>query len=105
MAIIEGVKRKMERLKQQFPRDVRPEMIGDQSRYIKNALHEINVHLIRGSLLACLVVLLFMRSWRSMIIAATAIPTSVVSTFGMMKALDFTLNSVTMLALVLMVGV
>src|SRR5258705_9735884 len=46
-----------------------------------------------------------MRSWRSTIIAAVAIPASVVSTFGMMWALHFTLNSVTMLALVLMVGV
>ncbi|HXW08159.1 MAG TPA: efflux RND transporter permease subunit, partial [Vicinamibacterales bacterium] len=46
-----------------------------------------------------------MRSWRTTVIAAVAIPASVISTFGMMWALDFTLNSVTMLALVLMVGV
>src|SRR6185295_15480464 len=52
-----------------------------------------------------LVVLLFMRNWRAMIIAAVAIPTSVIASFGMMKALHFTLNSVTMLALVLMVGI
>jgi HAE1 family hydrophobic/amphiphilic exporter-1 len=68
-------------------------------------MHEINVHLVLGSVLACLVVLAFMRSWRSTIIAGVAIPASVVATFGMMWALDFTLNSVTMLALVLMVGV
>jgi HAE1 family hydrophobic/amphiphilic exporter-1 len=58
-----------------------------------------------GSILACLVVLLFMRNWRAMVIAAVAIPTSVIASFGMMKALNFTLNSVTMLALVLMVGI
>src|SRR3978361_2566772 len=46
-----------------------------------------------------------MRNWRTTVIAAIAIPASVVSTFGMMWALNFTLNSVTMLALVLMVGV
>ena len=46
-----------------------------------------------------------MRSWRSTIIAGVAIPASVIATFGMMEALDFTLNSVTMLALVLMVGI
>src|SRR5882672_10487962 len=105
MAVIEDVKRNMSRLQEQLPSDVKLEIISDQSRYIKNALHEINIHLVLGSLLACLVVLLFMRSWRSTIIAGIAIPTSVISTFGMMKALDFTLNSVTMLALVLMVGV
>src|SRR5215813_1584932 len=105
MAVIEDVKKNMARLQSQLPSDVKLEIISDQSRYIKNALHEINIHLILGSVLACLVVLIFMRSWRSTIIAGVAIPTSVVSTFGMMKALDFTLNSVTMLALVLMVGV
>jgi HAE1 family hydrophobic/amphiphilic exporter-1 len=79
--------------------------IRDQTRYIYAALHEINTHLVAGSILAALVVLLFMRSLRATLIAAVAIPTSVISTFGVMWALDFTLNSVTMLALVLMVGV
>jgi HAE1 family hydrophobic/amphiphilic exporter-1 len=51
------------------------------------------------------VVLAFTRSWRSTVIAGVAIPTSVITTFGMMWVLDFTLNSVTMLALVLMVGI
>jgi len=81
------------------------EVIRDQSRYIEAALHEIQKHLVLGSILASLVVLLFMRSWRSTIIAAVAIPCSLISAFGMMRALNFTLNSVTMLALVLMVGV
>src|SRR5207237_9013867 len=77
----------------------------DQSRYIHTALHEINIHLVLGSILACLVVLAFMRSWRSTIIAGVAIPTSVIAAFGVMWMLGFTLNSVTMLALVLMVGI
>src|SRR5437762_1650809 len=47
----------------------------------------------------------FMRNWRATVISAVAIPSSVISTFGMMRALNFTLNNITMLALVLMVGV
>jgi hydrophobic/amphiphilic exporter-1 (mainly G- bacteria), HAE1 family len=105
VAVIEDVKARLQTLQAQLPPDVKMEVIRDQSRYIYEALHEINRHLILGSILACLVVLAFMRNWRAMIIAAVAIPTSVVATFGMMKALDFTLNSVTMLALVLMVGI
>jgi HAE1 family hydrophobic/amphiphilic exporter-1 len=105
VAVIEGVKKKFALLRQQMPSDVRMEVIRDQSRYIYAALHEINLHLVLGSILASLVVLAFMRSWRSTFIAAVAIPTSVVSAFGMMWALNFTLNSVTMLALVLMVGI
>jgi len=105
VAVIEGVKEKLKQVRAQLPGDVRLEVIRDQSRYIHEALHEINVHLVLGSILACLVVMLFMRNWRATIIAAVAIPTSVIATFGVMKALGFTLNSVTMLALVLMVGI
>jgi len=103
--VINNIKTELERVKPQLPPDIKMEVIRDQSRYIDSALHEITRHLILGSILASLVVLLFMRSWRSTLIAAIAIPASVISTFGMMRALNFTLNSVTMLALVLMVGV
>ena len=103
--VIQNIKSEMARVKPQLPADVKMEVIRDQSRYIVAALHEITRHLVLGSILASLVVLLFMRSWRSTFIAAIAIPASVISTFGMMRALNFTLNSVTMLALVLMVGV
>src|ERR1700704_1884394 len=105
VAVIEGVKAKLKRLGDQILADVTMAVIRDQSRYIYAALHEINLHLVLGSILASLVVLAFMRSWRSTFIAALAIPASVIATFGMMRALNFTLNSVTMLALVLMVGV
>jgi len=94
-----------ERIGAELPPDLKLEVIQDQSRYIYEALHEINIHLWAGSALASLVVLAFMRNWRTTVIAAIAIPASVVSTFGMMWAMHFTLNSVTMLALVLMVGV
>src|ERR687884_604442 len=103
--VIKGIKDALPRVQSQLPADVKMEVIRDQSRYIEAALHEITTHLVLGSIFACLVVLFFMRSWRSTIIAGVAIPASVISTFGMMRALDFTLNSVTMLALVLMVGI
>jgi HAE1 family hydrophobic/amphiphilic exporter-1 len=105
VAVIDGVKHAVDVLRPQMPPGVRLEVIRDQSHYIHAALHEIQTHLVMGSVLASLVVLLFMRSWRTTVIAAVAIPASVVSTFAMMWALDFTLNSVTMLALVLMVGI
>src|SRR5436190_6657707 len=103
--VIKGIKDVLPHVTSQLPQDVKLEVIRDQSRYIESALHEIQTHLVLGSILASLVVLVFMRSWRSTLIAAVAIPCSVISTFGMMRALNFTLNSVTMLALVLMVGV
>ena len=105
VAVIEGVKERLEMIRAQLPGDLKLEIIRDQSNYIYQALHEIKTHLVLGSILACLVVLLFMRDWRATVIAAVAIPASVIASFGMMKALGFTLNSVTMLALVLMVGI
>ena len=103
--VIESVKKKLPAILAQLPADVKFEIIEDQSRYIYEALHEVNLHLVLGSILASLVVFAFMRSWRATFIAAVAIPCSVISTFGVMWALHFTLNSVTMLALVLMVGI
>src|SRR5262245_58395294 len=105
VAVIEAAKANLQRIAAQLPSDVKLQPIQDQSRYIYAALHEINLHLVLGGLLASLVVFAFMRSWRSTLIAAVAIPASVVASFAMMWALGFTLNSVTMLALVLMIGI
>ncbi len=103
--VIEAIKRQLPRSEKLLPDDIQVTVIQDQSRYILASLHEIEKHLISGSILACLTVLLFMRSWRSTLIAGVAIPTSIIATFACMKVCDFTLNNMTMLALVLMVGV
>lgn len=105
VAVIDAIKKRLPRCRELLPDDVEVTMIQDQSRYILEALHEIQRHLISGSILACFTVLLFMKSWRSTLIASVAIPASIVATFAFMKWLGFTLNNVTMLALVLMVGV
>lgn len=103
--VIQGIKDRLDRSRQLLPEDCEVTVIQDQSRYILASLHEIEKHLISGSILAALTVLLFMRSWRSTLIASIAIPASIVATFAFMKAFGFTLNNVTMLGLVLMVGV
>ncbi len=105
VAVIEGIKANLDAVRSALPPDVSIQTIRDQSTYIYAALHEIEVHLVVGGVLACLVVLAFVRSWRSTIIAGVAIPTSLLATFGVMWACGFTLNGVTMLALVLMVGI
>ncbi len=67
--------------------------------------HAIEEHLILGGILAAVIVLIFLRNFRSTLIAAVAIPTSIIGAFAVMPALDFTLNQMTMLALTLMVGI
>ncbi|MBK7929462.1 MAG: efflux RND transporter permease subunit [Bryobacterales bacterium] len=105
MEVVNNVKARLARVQQLLPSGVKLETLQDQSRYISAAFHEVQLHLILGSILASLVVFVFMRDWRATVIGAVAIPASIIATFGMMRALDFTLNNITMLALVLMVGV
>jgi HAE1 family hydrophobic/amphiphilic exporter-1 len=103
--VINNVKSKLDRVKTLLPPGARLEVVQDQSRYIEAAFHEVQMHLILGSVLASAVVLVFMKNWRTTMIAAIAIPASIIATFGAMRWLHFTLNNITMLALVLMVGV
>ncbi|MBL8898862.1 MAG: efflux RND transporter permease subunit [Planctomycetes bacterium] len=105
VAVIDAAKAALERAREQLPPDLELVVVRDQSVTIHAALEEIELHLVLGSILASLVVLAFLRNLRATLIAAVAIPTSVIATFAFMEALGFTLNSVTMLALVLMVGV
>ena len=79
--------------------------VGDLSTFIEAAIANVEEHLILGSILAALVVLLFLANWRSTIIAAIAIPTSIIATFGLIWYMGFTLNLMTMLALTLSVGI
>jgi multidrug efflux pump subunit AcrB len=72
---------------------------------IRTSTDQVLDHLILGSLLAALVVLLFLGALRSTIIAAVSIPVSIIATFGLMKAAGFTLNITTLLALALAVGI
>ncbi len=107
VAVADAVKERLDELvkSKALPPDVKMQIVGDQTIFIKAALHSINLHLVEGSILAAIVVFVFLWSIRSTFIAAIAIPTSIVATFGLMAAMGFTLNQITMLALTLMVGI
>src|SRR5215510_10296140 len=105
VAVADAVKERLAELKPALPRDLKTQIVGDQTIFIKAALHSINLHLVEGSILAAIVVFVFLWSIRSTFIAAVAIPTSIIATFGLMAAMGFTLNQITMLALTLMVGI
>ncbi|MEK6600271.1 MAG: efflux RND transporter permease subunit, partial [Candidatus Binatota bacterium] len=103
--VVERVKARLEQLKSALPPDIRTEVIIDQSRFIKRSIEEIKFHLLLGAILVALTVLVFMHNWRSTLIASIAIPASIISTFTLMRYMDFTLNNITMLGLVLAVGI
>jgi HAE1 family hydrophobic/amphiphilic exporter-1 len=103
--IIDAVKKKIEQIKKTIPPGITLRIIRDQSVFINASVASLEEHLLFGSLLASLVVLLFIRNLRSVLIAAVAIPTSIIATFTLLKAMDFTLNNMTLLALTLAVGI
>jgi hydrophobe/amphiphile efflux-1 (HAE1) family protein len=105
LQVIDAVKAKLQEMKNVLPAGTTVEFIRDNSRFIKASVASLEEHLLFGSLLASLVVLLFIRNLRSVIIAALAIPTSIIATFTLLRALDFTLNNMTLLALTLAVGI
>ncbi len=105
VAVADEVKKQLQAIIPTLPQGFRAEVVGDQSIFIKAALESIERHLIEGGLLAAIVVFIFLWSVRSTFIAAIAIPTSIIATFGLMAGMGFTLNQITMLALTLMVGI
>lgn len=78
---------------------------SDNSRFILNTISSVQFDLVLGAILTVLIIMLFLRDWRATLISAVALPTSVIATFGLMQAMGFTFNNMTMLALTLSIGI
>jgi len=103
--IVNAVKARLVQLEDTLPAGYRVRIVRDQAEFIEASITSVEEHLVVGSLLAALVVLLFLGNLRSTMIAAISIPTSIVATFGLIWYMGFTLNMLTMLALTLSVGI
>jgi HAE1 family hydrophobic/amphiphilic exporter-1 len=105
VALTTAIKARMAELRQTLPPTFDIRLVRDDSEFINASLHAIQEHLVIGAILAALIVLVFLRNFRSTVIAAIAIPTSIIGAFAAMAVFGFTLNQMTMLALTLMVGI
>ncbi len=105
VAVIHGVKARLGEISRRLPAGYRIDVVRDESEYIEASVRTVQEHLLVGAFLAALVVLLFLKNWRSTVIAAIAIPASIISTFALMWVMGFTLNIITLLALTLAVGI
>ena len=103
--VIDAIKKRLDSLSKTLPPDLKLRIIKDQSVFINASIDSLEEHLLFGAVLASLVVMLFIRDLRSVLIASIAIPTSIISTFTLLKAMDFTLNNMTLLAVTLAVGI
>ena len=103
--VVRAVRERLNDLKATLPAGYNVRVVRDTADFIEASIHNVEEHLIVGSILAALVVLLFLGNLRSTIISAIAIPTSIIATFGLVWYMGFTLNVMTMLALTLSVGI
>src|SRR6266853_1152801 len=103
--VVNGVKEQLKATAASLPAGYKLRIVRDGAEFIEASIHNVEEHLVVGSLLAAFVVMLFLWNLRSTIISAIAIPTSIIATFGLIWYMGFTLNMMTMLALTLSLGI
>jgi len=105
VAVVDALNERIKEFEPRMPPGYKLSVIRDNTEQTRTSVGAVKEHLGLGAVLASLVVLLFLGSLRSTFIAAIAIPTSIVGTFMCMWWMDFTLNTITLLALALAVGI
>jgi HAE1 family hydrophobic/amphiphilic exporter-1 len=102
--VADAVRGQIDRLKKELPADVQITMAKDNSTFIRDSVNDVLFDILYGGLLAVIVVYLFLANARPTIISAIALPTSIIASFIIMYALNFTLNVMSLMALSLAVG-
>lgn len=104
MQVSKQVKKTMKEISKRFPQGITYDIPFDMTDYISQSINEVYKTLFEALLLVILVVFLSLQSWRATLIPAIAVPISLIGTFGVMLAFGFTLNTLTLLGLVLAIG-
>ncbi|MDQ2645831.1 MAG: efflux RND transporter permease subunit [Myxococcota bacterium] len=105
VVVVDQVKERMDEMRAELPKGYSLEVVRDNTATIRTSVAAVGEHLILGALFAGAVVLLFLGNLRSTLIAAIAIPVSIVGTFALMWTQGFSLDTITLLALALAVGI
>jgi hydrophobic/amphiphilic exporter-1 (mainly G- bacteria), HAE1 family len=105
VAVVDEVRARMHDVERELPAGYKLEVVRDNTATIRTSVHAVTEHLILGALFAGAVVLLFLGNLRSTVIAAVAIPVSIIGTFALMWWQGFSLDTITLLALALAVGI
>lgn len=102
--VVQTIQEALPEIQKLLPEGARISEVRDGARFIRASINGVKVDLVIGGILAVLIVLVFLRNGRSTIIAAVALPVSIIGTFAAMHAMGFTFNMITMLALTLSIG-
>ncbi|MDY8110344.1 efflux RND transporter permease subunit [Fulvimarina sp. 2208YS6-2-32] len=104
LATVTAVKAELERLSQTFPDGLEYEVVYDSTEYVSATIEEIIVSLFVVAAIVVAVVFVFLQDWRATLVPALAIPVSLLGTFAFLLAVGFTVNVITLLALILAIG-
>lgn len=99
------VKKRLQELSKNFPDDIAYVITDDNSRFVEAALNEVVQTLLKAGLLVLLVVYLFLQNWRATLIPMLAVPVSLIGTLAGLWALNFSLNTLTLFAMTLAIGI
>ncbi|MBC7017840.1 efflux RND transporter permease subunit, partial [Salmonella enterica subsp. enterica serovar Enteritidis] len=103
--VVDDLRARLDGIQKSLPQGARIDVVRDDSGVIRTSVSGVKEHLVVGAILAAVVVFFFLGSLRTTVIAALAIPTSIIGTFACMWFMHFTLNTITLLALALAVGI
>lgn len=98
------IKKAVSLLKESLPKGVQVDIVHDNSVSIRASVDDVLKTIVEGCILAIIIVFLFLREWESTLISAVSLPTSIITTFIAMKVMNFSLNTMTLMALSLAVG-
>jgi multidrug efflux pump len=105
LAVADAVRAEVERLQSALPPETATEILYDESQFIRASINGVLKTLVEGIALVILVILVFLRDWRSTIVAMVAIPVSIIAAFMVMAFFGATINVLTLLAIVLAIGI
>lgn len=105
LAVVDGVRKELEELKSSLPPGTIAEVAYDESQFIRASIDGVLKTLLEGVALVILVILIFLRDWRSTIVAMVAIPVSITAAFMVMAFFGASINVLTLLAIVLAIGI
>ena len=102
--IINELRRRLARIRKEIPADISVDVSFDNTDYVRRSLVEVSETVLIAFALVVLVVFVFLREWRTTLIPVLAIPVSIIGTFTVLSAAGFSINTLTLLGIVLAVG-
>jgi HAE1 family hydrophobic/amphiphilic exporter-1 len=102
--VVKNIRALFPEIEREAPPGVRISVVNDRSEFIQNSINEVKLHLGLSVVLVVLVILVFLRNFTSTLLTALILPTSVIGTFAAMYALGYSLNNLSMMAIILSVG-